>query len=74
MLPGGNRGGRHETPPPDRGKWHARSHDNHPSPEITREPRSCLTRQPLIEKREQRNRPWPVEVVSLTANSIPSGL
>jgi len=40
ISPGGNRGGRHETPTPNPGKRHARSHDNHPSPEIRREQRS----------------------------------
>jgi len=39
MSPGGNRDGRHETPTPNTGKSHARSHDNHPSPEIRREQR-----------------------------------
>jgi len=39
MSPGGNRGGRHETPTPNPGKSHARSHDNHPSPVIRREQR-----------------------------------
>ena len=39
MSPGGNRGGRDETPTPSTGKSHARRHDNHPNPEIRREQR-----------------------------------
>ena len=39
MSPGGNRGGRHQAPTPNSVKSHARSHDNHPSPQIRREQR-----------------------------------
>ena len=30
------------------------------------------TRQPPKEKREEGNRPWPVEMFSLTANRVPA--
>jgi len=50
MSPGGARGGRHETPTLDSGKGHARSHDNHPSPEISREQR------PRVKKQEGASR------------------
>ena len=39
MSPGGNIGGRYEIRTPNTGKSHARSHDNHPRPEIPREQR-----------------------------------